>query len=278
MTCSGAIQGPIILDMTARVKSRGKKTSYTPVQRNRECVLALETDSEMSEPPHQLTPEPSQHRMAGTKECQHSSNIAGTDTSVPEQAIFQYHQQQLLPGPIVDPFEQCFVARFVHLITSMRSETGRPRSWILEIPNFLIAARRTSVKYSIRAAALAHYAVAFEDKQAKIDALQWYLAGMECHRVTIASSQAQVPPDSIPSRDLHDLEEICTPMLFAYYETMSATTATAWSQHQAAAAEILERRGPTGCQDGLAHTMFRSARTCEVWLSHCLFWITLTNG
>lgn len=259
------------------MRSKTKRPAYRPLQRNLQSVLAIETDLDVSEPGDRLTPDASQHRMAGTDECQHSSIIAGTRNPVPEQAMFQYYQQQLLPGPIIDPLEQCFVARFVHLITSARSETGRPRSWILEIPDFLIAARRTSLKYSIRAAALAHYAVAFEDKQAKIDALQWYLAGMECHRVTIARSQAQVPPDSIPSRDLQDLEEICTPMLFAYYETMSATTATAWSQHQAAAAEILERRGPTGCQDGLAHTMFRSARTCEVWLVHRVLWRLLTQ-
>ncbi|OAA60324.1 hypothetical protein SPI_05448 [Niveomyces insectorum RCEF 264] len=161
-----------------------------------------------------------------------------------------------------EPFEECFVAQFVNLVISARDTVSpkRPRSWFLSIPDFLSRPATPSVKYCIRAVASAYYSVMYHNKSAEMTAVEWYLAGLKSHRSTLTRAANDVmrcgnsEPQKIP-----DSQQICVPLMFSYFEFMKGS-GTAWTQHMAAAVEMLLVRGPAKCQTGLEHAMFRSIR------------------
>ncbi|KIW87585.1 uncharacterized protein Z519_11910 [Cladophialophora bantiana CBS 173.52] len=170
-------------------------------------------------------------------------------------------------------FEQHFVGQFVQSVTTARFLTypDCPQSWFLELPNFLSMDVMPSLKYAIRAAALVYFAVAHRHKQAEIDAMRWYSAGLECHRATLQQSRtrasAEKGSDDKFSNLLPSYLAICVPLLFQYFETMKEITADIRSAHYTAATEIIRSRGPFDCRAGIGHRIFRSMRHYEAFHS-----------
>jgi hypothetical protein len=159
-------------------------------------------------------------------------------------------------------YEQCFVERFVELSTSRREGTGpdRPKSWIFTLPKMLSEAQNPSMRYPILAASLIYFAVVQHNKSAELEAVRWYLAGLESHRSAIQRSTNS--RELLPSA--FDQQKICVPMLFLYFETMRGTTSMAWAHHIAAAVNGLEGRSPRDYREGDGHVIFRSLRSYAV--------------
>ncbi|EXJ74665.1 uncharacterized protein A1O5_01358 [Cladophialophora psammophila CBS 110553] len=178
--------------------------------------------------------------------------------------------EQIYTDPL---FEQHFVNQFVRSVTTARFATypACPQSWLLELPNFLSMEVVPSLKYAIRAAALVYFAVAHRHKQAEMDAMRWYSAGLECHRATLQQSRAQAAAESGSDGKFTNLLPsylvICVPLLFQYFETMREVTADVRSTHYTAAAEIIRSRGPFDCRAGIGHRIFRSMRHYEAFHS-----------
>ncbi|OQV00609.1 hypothetical protein CLAIMM_06086 [Cladophialophora immunda] len=202
-------------------------------------------------------------------------NDSSPSCSTPEENVWQH-----IPGcPITEQmcsnnvFEHYFVGQFVHSVSTARFATypDCPQSWLLELPNFLSMELVPSVKYSIRAAALVYFAVAYGHKQAEMDAMRWYSAGLECHRTTLQHSHTkacvEIGSDGNFSNILPSDLAICVPLLFQYFETMRETTADVLSAHYNAAAEMICRRGPFECRTGIGHRIFRSLRHYEAFHS-----------
>jgi hypothetical protein len=138
----------------------------------------------------------------------------------------------------------------------------------LELPNLLSTKLVPSVRYSIRAAAMVHFAVAHRHKQAEMDAMRWYSVGLECHRATLEHFHAKAlledESDGSISTPLPSSLTICVPLLFQYFETMREATADVRSAHYTVAAETIRGRGPLDYRSGIEHRIFRSLRHYEV--------------
>lgn len=178
--------------------------------------------------------------------------------------------QHEMPSPalvdsIDDSFlvEQCFVQRFVAMSTSsrLRTQPNRLGSWVFALPGLLSDIEPPSVRYSIRAAALIHFAAVNQDKTVEVEAMKWYLAGLQSHRLSI---QHHTSGSNQPISQHYD---ICVPMMFLYFETLKRTNLDAWTHHIAAASSIVEAQGPGYYRVGQGHVIFRSFRMFAVRIS-----------
>ncbi|EXJ74972.1 uncharacterized protein A1O5_01668 [Cladophialophora psammophila CBS 110553] len=159
-------------------------------------------------------------------------------------------------------FEQCFVERFVEQSTSSRLgvNPNRPRSWVFALPSLLSNTQTPSVRFSIRAASLIYFAVVQDNKTAELEAVRWYLAGLESHRGFIQGCTG-TGTKLLTHEPTSSSADISVPMMFLYFETMRRTSLDAWAHHIAAAVSIVETRGPDHYRVGQDHAMFRSLRT-----------------
>ncbi|KAL7915445.1 hypothetical protein GGI35DRAFT_436873 [Trichoderma velutinum] len=174
--------------------------------------------------------------------------------------------------------EYCFVGSFAQLIISSRRNYShlRPQSWILELPHLAATnALPSSLRYAMHAAALLYHAVTNNDIRAKIAAVRWYIAGIQTYRATVLTSptnkilSAPVPEDSQAPKEpsISEIAEICVPIMFSFYEALQGGSSDAELLHHAAATEMLEKRGPEQCVNGLAHSVMRSLRVREAFYS-----------
>ncbi|KIW98164.1 uncharacterized protein Z519_01748 [Cladophialophora bantiana CBS 173.52] len=161
-----------------------------------------------------------------------------------------------------DFFEQCFVERFVELSTSSRlgMNPNRPRSWVFALPSLLSNTQTPSVRFSIRAASLIYFAVVQDNKTVELEAVRWYLAGLESHREFIQGCTS-TGTKLLTHKTTSSSADISVPMMFLYFETMRRTSLDAWAHHIAAAVSIVETQGPDHYRVGQDHAMFRSLRT-----------------
>jgi hypothetical protein len=128
-----------------------------------------------------------------------------------------------------------------------------------------------SMRYAARAAALMYYAIIEQNRDAGIDALRWYLAGLASYRAALCGGNADsyLPSTAatlaVPASCFTpDSALICPAMMFLCFEWLQATGPGQGFQHQIAAADMLEARGPLNCRVGLEQGMFRSIRPLEV--------------
>lgn len=283
--------------MTEKVSRRSRKNNTKSKRRKSLSNVDLETDTVIVESPASTVDEfkctsmESPVSESSTPSTQ-DSNRRDEDTEASSVSPPQYElnhtfgrdranlQSQLAKLEQLfgyELFEECFVGQFVGMVTSARATVNpeRPRSWFFSIPNFLSTTNIPSVKYCIRAAALAYYSVTHHDKGAEMDAVRWYLAGLESHRNSLAvlrsgsshGSERSSSPSKIP-----DCQDICVPMMFSYFESIKGT-GNAWAQHILAAVEMLLVRGPMNCRVGHEHAMFRSLRPYEVRRMTRLFFL-----
>ncbi|RFU33827.1 hypothetical protein B7463_g2503, partial [Scytalidium lignicola] len=291
LPCSGPIQGPIILDMTEKVSRRSKKPNPKPRARKVQSksdpgletvatnatpttiidnfnYLAAESPlTESTSPSTQSSPHSEAETESSiTSSPQYDANFAPRrDKRLDLQ--FQLVKLEQLYG--YELFEECFVSQFVGLVTSARDTAppDRPRSWFFSITDFLLNPSTPSVKYCIRAAALAYYSVMYHNKGAEMDAVKWYLAGLESHRNSLAHLRKASTGNGVggpsPLR-IPSSQDICVPMMFSYFECMKGS-GNAWLQHMTAAVEMLIVRGPFDCRNGHEHAMFRSIRPYEAF-------------
>ncbi|KAL7939409.1 hypothetical protein V8C35DRAFT_275237 [Trichoderma chlorosporum] len=187
-------------------------------------------------------------------------------------------QEQFPSRPWLDAVcnnEYYFVGIFVDFITSSRHQKC---SWVFELPNIMTTTTSTSVKFSIRAAALIYYAVSNHDSGTAVDALHWYLAALESYRMSLHGSSHKslwdigapensrnASPSSSSLDESGHCSTICVPMMFSYFEQMQGATSDAGLTHLNVACDMLEAIGPYACSFGLYHRMFRSVRSLEAF-------------
>lgn len=270
--CSGPIQGTIFLDMTEKI-TRGRRRSTPKRWREKQTSVRMPAENVFNNSSDSGSPSTHSSTESDLEINEITSwTLDEIGLTFSEEQLDEYQSLPILTHSIdTGVFEQCFIGQFVELVTSPRSTIAclRPRSWFFELPDIFLKADTLSLRYSIKAAALIYHAIAHRDKKAEIEALRLYSTGLECHRAMLESSRTAANDQrksTLHSPLLPNIMDICIPLLFSYFEIMKATTAGAWAQHQTAAAKMLESRGPSHCQTGIGHTVFRSIRTTEVIL------------
>ncbi|KIW33939.1 uncharacterized protein PV07_00752 [Cladophialophora immunda] len=265
LPCSGPIQGPIILDMSAKVSRPRKKRRATSrgVDERPDRLHASTDDSNsvISTEASNSSP-PTEDDLAVRSDASPLSwdwQAAAQDSPLPDQNL------SMIIMDILDNrsfFEQCFVEKFVELSTSSRLGVNpkRPRSWVFVLPDLLSNTHTPSVRFSIRAASLIFFAVFQHNKSAEVEAVRWYLAGLESHRGFIQGC-SNTGTNSLTHRSVSSSPDISVPMMFLYFETMKRTSLDAWAHHIAAAVATVEAQGPDHYRVGQDHAMFRSLRT-----------------
>lgn len=261
LSCSGPVEGPIILDMSSkashtRQKRRAKREALSP---EAAIVLGFSNNGHDSRPLYERTDDSSDQDNVSI-----SSAISIATYNPDTVSDFLHHRvpRLALVNSINDSFmvEQCLVQRFVDMSTSSRLRTNPNRlgSWLFAIPSLLSEVEPPSVRYSIRAAALIHFAAATQDKTAEVEAMKWYLAGLQSHRLSI---QRRTGTSNLP---LSQHYNVCVPMMFLYFETLKQTNPDAWAHHITAATSCVQAQGPEYYRIGQRHAIFRSLRVFAV--------------
>ncbi|KAL7919740.1 hypothetical protein ACQKWADRAFT_322702 [Trichoderma austrokoningii] len=194
-----------------------------------------------------------------------NSNVSNYSASIPQ-------------APVTSAYDDyCFVSNFIQLLTSSRRNYTklRTQSWIHKLP-YLFATNSLPypLKCALHAVALLHHAVTC-DFRAKIPAVKYYLAGIQSYRFMVFNSQAK--ETYVPSTSENDLDSemshasdfvaLCGPVLFSFYESLEDTDLDAELLHHSMAIEMLKVRGPDRCANGIAHSVMRSMRVREAFLS-----------
>lgn len=279
LLCSGPVEGAMILDMTKKVT---KDSGRSRADKRRSPVRSTSVASQGSTPPRTAdsfhipcfeskssglsSPSDGEQKQCWTIAEKNSSQCQ----PVADALCLQLDPSELFRSCNSDAFEQAFLAQFIKLITSLRlyQYPRRPRSWIFDLPTLIYTSHTPTVKYSVRAAALAHYAFLHKNKSVQNDSRRWYIAGLESQRRLLESPEWDESHRTATCSKFPDHENICVPMMFTCFELWACTTPRGWLQHQMAASKLLEMRGPTNCEIGVEHLMFRSLRVFAVCLHY----------
>jgi hypothetical protein len=154
---------------------------------------------------------------------------------------------------VSDALDLAFISHFVQQNNTTRKYTPDV-PWITSLPTVHGAATKPAVRLSIRAASMAFYAAVHRDTTILVDSYRWYTMSLNCQRQSLARLGAHSVPDA---------EEILVPIILSIYEAYAGTTTTSMWPHMAAAAKIIELRGPTNCT-GITATLFRIMRVSDV--------------
>ncbi|KAK3214917.1 hypothetical protein GRF29_19g1617574 [Pseudopithomyces chartarum] len=153
---------------------------------------------------------------------------------------------------VPDALDTAFISHFVQQNNATRRFTPEV-PWITHLPNLSGNNSKPAVRLSIRAASMAFFAVVHKDSTILVDSYRWYTMSLNCQR----QSLARIGANSIP-----DAEEILVPIILSIYEAYAGTTTTSIWPHMAAAAKIIEMRGPTNCT-GITSTLFKIMRVSD---------------
>lgn len=97
----------------------------------------------------------------------------------------------------------------------------------------------------------------------QVEACRSYAKGIENQLAESRLNQQRLTAGTDVGQ-IYDLEAVCVPMMFCFFESMMCTSFAAWAQHSIAAGKILEMLGPQQCRDGVLHFLFRTARITTV--------------
>lgn len=158
-----------------------------------------------------------------------------------------------------DLYQPMFIEYFISAFFHPRRRRTTPNEWMSEIPSFLDADPSSAMICSLRATTMAHYGKLTGDADMQFEACRWYDKGLEKARLESEKTQLELAQGG--SINDHFTEAtICAPLMFSLFECLMTTSFTAWTPHMKAAGKMLEMRGPTNCQDGTIHHLFRSVR------------------
>jgi hypothetical protein len=194
----------------------------------------------------------------------HSSNLllpsASRDDERVEQAVvairYQYRPPLLnQPSRILpEALDTAFLAHYVEL-NKGGSQYAPEIQWLGHIPQIHSNARKPAVRLSLRAVSMAFFGKHHHDPSILIDSWRWYTVALSAQRTSIA----KLKNDAIP-----DEEEVLVPLILALYELYIGATATGAMSHMAAAAEIMNMRGPSNCGSGAIWPLFKGIRSSDV--------------
>lgn len=259
LTCSGAVQGSIVIDMTERVaKPRGRKKKETA---RATMTVRGKEDDQPSATPRPILPqgETSSKTNQTPSSCSASSSTT-RDAARVEQAIVAIRHQYrppMLNQPsrvLPEALDTAFLSHYVEL-NKGGSQYAPEIQWLGHIPEIHSNARKPAVRLSLRAVSMAFYGKHHHDPSILIDSWRWYTVALSAQRTSIA----RLKKDAIP-----DEEEVLVPLIMSLYELYVGATASGAMAHIAAAADIMNMRGPSNCGSGAIWPLFKGIRSSDV--------------
>ena len=106
---------------------------------------------------------------------------------------------------------------------------------------------------AVRAASIMFYGISRQDIRARTTAHYWYEVSLSSHRNQLQGLAGHDGQTMISGL-------ISCSLVLALFEVISSTEPSGSFHHYAAAATLLEMVGPTNCQSGMMHQMFRTIR------------------
>ncbi|KAL1801231.1 hypothetical protein ACET3X_001573 [Alternaria dauci] len=266
LTCSGPLQGTIVIDMTERVaKPRARKKKETA-----RATMAIrgKEDAEPSVAPRPILPR-GEASTGSSQPLSSSSSSSSSSNSIPraaprdaervEQAVvairYQYRPPMLNQPSRVLPeaLDTAFLSHYIEM-NKGGSQYAPEIQWLSHIPQIHTNARKSAVRLSLRAVSMAYFGKHYHDPSILVDSWRWYTVALSAQRTSIA----RLKRDTIP-----DEEEVLVPLIMSLYELYVGATASGTMAHIAAAAGIMTMRGPSNCGSGIIWPLFKGLRTSE---------------
>ncbi|KAI4686156.1 uncharacterized protein J4E88_003993 [Alternaria novae-zelandiae] len=257
------LEGSIVIDMTERVaKPRGRKKKET----TRAALAVRAKDSTGDGQPSAIP-----RTILAQNEAASTSTPIGQASSYPalpsesrdnekiEQAIvairYQYRPPMLnQPSRILpEALDTAFLSHYIEL-NKGGSQYAPEIQWLGHINQIHSNARKPAVRLSLRAVSMAFFGKHHHDPSILIDSWRWYTVALSAQRTSIA----RLKNDAIP-----DEEEVLVPLIMSLYELYVGATATGAMSHIAAAAEIMNMRGPSNCGSGAIWPLFKGIRSSD---------------
>ncbi|KAI1608301.1 hypothetical protein EDD36DRAFT_109682 [Exophiala viscosa] len=300
LACSGAVQGPIIIDLTQRVSHIRKKTKRKNNTSN-DSTTTLHLDDleprmrirQTKSSEKTITPVSGMSDSRGentiSRDSSHVQHDSASPVSRAPHGPGQYSHLRLSQIFQNEIYQESFIAQFVQsTMRDRRAPSSCRRSWFADLPLLLSGASASpSLTFSIRAAAMGYYALVQGNRDAEIDAVRWYNAGLRSHRVQLekqnqlsfrqhvdytregnSNTITTTAAGLFKNGQVHT-EDIMVSVLLSFFEIIAPTTPDAWAQHQAAAVSIFQLRGPLHCQNApkAERSLFRSLRGHQAFYS-----------
>jgi hypothetical protein len=248
-----------MIDMTERVtkpRSRKRKeetrAAFSILQNPVEDVgIGQELVTRMLQP-HTKTaldmPVPSP--MLGEK--RYSTDVEKAITAI----RYQYRPPTFYQPRMVKPeaLDAAFLAHYVQLNAGSRTYSPEIQ-WLNHLPRIHAEAAKPAVRLSLRAVSMAFYAKLHHDPSILVDSWRWYTVSLNAQR----SSIARLKDNDIPTEG-----EVLVPLILALYEIYVGTTTSGAMMHLAAAAKIMNMRGPSNCRSGAIWPLFKGIRNADV--------------
>ncbi|RDW85371.1 hypothetical protein BP5796_03696 [Coleophoma crateriformis] len=122
--------------------------------------------------------------------------------------------------------------------------------------------RWPTIRLSLQAASLAHYAVEAAEPVATVQSREIYVQALKLHRRFIRENMGSAMfPSSIA------LTAVVSNVILAFFEAVRCSHVDAYGFHVSAAAEILEIIGPEQCRSGLLNQLFFTLRSQMAFVS-----------
>ena len=172
-------------------------------------------------------------------------------------AIRYQHRPPTLYQPsraLPEAFDAAFLSHYVELNKGKRTYAPEIQ-WLVHLPRIHSNANRPAVRLSLRALSMAFYGKLHQDPSILVDSWRWYSVSLKAQRISIS----RLKPNSIP-----DEEEVLVPLILALYEVYVGATSSGSMAHIAAAAEIMNMRGPNNCKSGVIWPLFKGIRNSDV--------------
>ncbi|KAH6967780.1 hypothetical protein BKA56DRAFT_678925 [Ilyonectria sp. MPI-CAGE-AT-0026] len=161
-----------------------------------------------------------------------------------------------LPGPqpsSASALDQLFVSHFIETFFGPMKPPPIPnmpsKTWLHELPVFLVSPGPSLVKHAIRAASMHSYGSFTNDISIKT-------AACKCYAKALQDLQCLLSCESISFAE----GVLCAIVMLIHFETRAGTSQRAWLQHIKGAAMLLEAGGPERCRSGFMHHMFSHLR------------------
>ncbi|RYN90512.1 hypothetical protein AA0120_g5814 [Alternaria tenuissima] len=225
-------------------------------------VIRGNEDDQPSAAPRPILP---QGKVA-TKSSQPSSPSSNStppsatrDTDRVEQAIVSIRYQYRPPimnqpsRVLPEALDTAFLSHYVEM-NKGGSQYAPEIQWLGHIHQIHTNARKPAVRLSLRAVSMAYFGKHHHDPSILVDSWRWYTVALSAQRTSIA----RLKKDAIP-----DEEEVLVPLIMSLYELYVGATASGAMAHIAAAAQIMNMRGPSNCGSGVIWPLFKGVRSSD---------------
>jgi hypothetical protein len=247
--------------MTERVaKPRGRKKKETA---RSAIAIRGKTIQDVDEAPKPTLPRIEPNRKSSAVDVPVPNPMFPVErryTEEVERAVtairYQYRPPTFYQPSRIHPeaLDNAFLSHYVQLNSGVKSYSPEIQ-WLNHLPRIHAEAARPAVKLSLRAVSMAFYAKFHHDPSILIDSWRWYTVSLNAQRQSIS----RIKGDQIPEEG-----EVLVPLILALYEVYCGTTASGAMIHLAAAARLMNMRGPSNCKTGVIWPLFKGIRNAEV--------------